>query len=145
MTRLVAMTDRLIRKAPWLVLAVLGAGVLPGYAWWLATGDAAAAKRVLRLSLSCSYLAMFGFIGFIQFCLPFYGAQEAPPLARRLAGAALGAWVWGTGAFAVSALSHLPLLAAARLATAVFAAGFVAGLALQRHTMRGGDGSGTGK
>lgn len=138
--------DRLIWKAPWLTLASLGAGVLPGYAWWLATGDAARARQVVRLALPCSLAALVALLGVLAFCLPFLGAHAAPSRAERLGSAAFGGALWQVAALlALLAASDLSLLAAARLGTAVFAAGFVAGLALQRHIMRGGDGIGTGK
>jgi hypothetical protein len=128
--------ERLFWKAPWLVVAAVAAGVLPGYFWWLATGDAQAAEEMVKVAFPCAFAGVLFFWGFWGFCVPFIG-QDRPPLGQRVVFALAGAMMWAWGVVVLGALAlRSSLLPAARAATAAFAVGFAAGLALQRHRLR---------
>lgn len=132
--------DRMVWNAPWMILAVLAFSLLPGYFWWLATGDAASAKRIVRLWLSYSFAALLAFFGAVAFYFPFWriwGTESRPSPAERLGGAALGGLFWAEAAAIASGTFGLSLLVAARVGTAVFIVGLAAGLLVQRRVAAG--------
>jgi hypothetical protein len=135
---LAAWLDRLTWTAPWWILAVEGSGLVPGYVWWLVTGDAAAAKHIIRTWFPCSLAVLLFFCGAIVFCFPFYRPVERPSAAQRVGCVALGGFMWAVAVFAVTrGTLGLGPLAGARAGTAAFAAGFIVGLAVQRRLAAG--------
>jgi len=89
--------DRVLSSAPWWFLAFQAAGVLPGYLWWLVTGDAAAAKDVIRVWFPCAFAVLLFIWGVIAFCFPFYRVSKKPSTGERVGDAMLGGSRMGHG------------------------------------------------
>lgn len=135
---LAARFDRLICSSPWWILAMEASGLVPGYIWWLITGDAEAARHIIRIWLPCPLAALLFFCGLLGFYLPFYRPVEKPSAGQRAGYAVLGGLLWAVAVFAVTGGTlGLSILAAARAGTAVFAVGVITGFVIQQRLAAG--------
>jgi hypothetical protein len=124
-----------VEAAPWWLLGLEVSAVLPAYFWWLVTGDALTAKRILKAGVFFFLALLMVFGGGVFFALPFHGGARGGPSRLERAGyAAAGGVMWGVAVAVVAdELLGWELLAAARAGTAAFFAGSAFGLAVQRR------------
>lgn len=125
--------------APWWTLGIFILGFLPGYLWWLITGDPGAARTVLAVSLRASLVLVALDWAVLTLLIPFWtfsSTRLGSSSKECWSFAILGAWLLGCAAALGVAMPTREALLTARIGTVVFFAGIFLGRALQKAVHR---------
>lgn len=125
--------------APLWVYGIFFLGLIPGFLWWVVTGNALAAKAILRFTLSGSALLLFSALSILLFLAPFWPFTNVSNSKLEKWGFVVaGSLIFGMGIFLVSSFLQDDILLAARLGTAGFVLGLWAGRTVQQNIILNG-------
>lgn len=129
--------ENIFSFAPLWIYGIFFLGLIPGFLVWIVTGNALAAKTVLRFTLSGSALLLFTALSILLFLSPFWPFSDGSKWAQWEFAAA-GSLTFGVGIFFVLLILQDNILLAARLGTGGFALGLWAGRTIQRNVVLNG-------
>ncbi len=125
---------RIFVLTPVWVPGIFALGILPGFLWWLLTGNASTAKTIISVTLPGSIFLLMAAVDILFFLLPFWPCrEEGPSVWEQWGYLATGSLFLACYIFLILGVWRSNLLLAARMGTGFFVLSLCTGRIVQKR------------